>query len=192
MATLTKAMLADLMKGNAAISLLPCPENGEVTFSALDFSAADQIFTTKDTFQIAPSDPSVTNIQIDQLNEIIDTEIEDGDYVINGNIPSIASAVLEYFFEKHKTITAMKGQGGANTYAGASFGTRKDLYVSILVESASKNTAVCFARVRVVVNPPARDDNSTPAYLKFAGYVNANLKEGEGNFAVLKKATAAA
>lgn len=187
MAKLTKAMLADLMKGNAAISLLACPDNGEVTFSALDFSDADQIFTTKDSFQIAPSDPTVTNLQIDQLNEIIDTDIEDGDYVINGNIPSIAQSVLSYFYEKKQDISAMKGQGGDNTYDGASYGARKDLYLSILVESASKNTAICFARVRVVVNPPARDDNSTPAYLKFSGYINTNLKEGEGNFAVLKK-----
>ena len=187
-ATLTKAMLADLHKGNASISLLACPATGQVTFADLDFSAADQIFTTKDSFTIADADPTITNIQIDQLNEIIDTDIEDGDYVINANIPSIATAVLDYFYNAGVTVTGLKGQDGTTTYGGKAYLGRKEVYVSILVESASKNTAVCFARVKCIVNKPSRDDNSNPAYLKFAGYVNTNLKANEGTFAVLKSA----
>lgn len=185
-ATLTKAMLADLMKGNAAISLLACPSDGQVEYSDLDFSAADQIFTTKDSFTISEADPTVTNIQIDQLNEIIDSDIEEGEYTMNANIPSMASAVLDYFYNVGVTITGLKGQDGTTTYAGKSYQSRKEVYCSILVESASKKTAVCFARVKCVVNRPSRDDNSTPAYLKFTGTIGANLKAGEGNFAVLK------
>lgn len=188
MATLTKAMLADLMKGNAAISMIPCPTNGEVTFSGLDFTEADQIFTIKDSFTLAPADPTTTTIQIDQLNEIIDTMVEEGDYVMNANIPSIAEALLDYFYEAGATITGMKGQDGETTYSGKAYAGRKEIYASLLVESESKKTAVCFARVRCVVLPPARDDNQNPAYLKFSGYIGANLKEGQGNFAVLKAA----
>ena len=190
-ATLTKAMLADLMKGNASISLLACPENGEVTFSSLDFSSADQIFSVKDSFTLAPADPTVTNIQIDQNNEIIDTNIEEGDYVMNANIPSIASAVLDYFFNKGVAIAGMKGQDETTEYSGQAYSDRKEVYCSILVESQSKKTAVAFARVRCFLNEPARDDNSNPAYLKFGGYIMSNLKEGEGKFAVLKKEVAA-
>ena len=186
MATLTKEMLSDLHKGNASISLLACPANGQVSFSTLDFSTADQIFTTKDSFTINDADPTITNIQIDQLNEIIDTDIEDGDYVINANIPSIATAVLDYFYNAGVTVASMLGQDGTTSYAGKGYLARKEVFVSILVESASKNTAICFARVKCVVNRPSRDDNSNPAYLKFAGYINANLKSNEGNFAVLK------
>lgn len=185
MTTLTKAMLADLMKGNAAISLFPCPDNGAVSFSGLDFSGADQIFSTKDSFTIAPSDPSTTNIQIDQLDQIIDTEVEEGDYVMNANIPSIATELLDYFYEAGATGLTIPGQDGTS-YSGKAYESRKDVYCSVLVESASKKTAVCFARVKCVVLPPARDDNSTPAYLKFSGYISANLKQNEGTFAVLK------
>jgi hypothetical protein len=174
------------MKGNAAISLLACPSNGQVEYSDLDFSAADQIFTTKDSFTISEADPTVTNIQIDQLNEIIDSDIEEGEYTMNANIPSMASAVLDYFYNVGVTITGLKGQDGTTTYSGKSYQGRKEVYCSILVESASKKTAVCFARVKCVVNRPSRDDNSTPAYLKFTGTIGANLKAGEGNFAVLK------
>lgn len=187
-ATLTKTMLQDLMKGNASISLLACPSNGAVTFAGLDFEEADQIFSTKDSFTLAPSDPSTTNIQIDQLDEIIDTQVEEGDYVMSANIPSIASALLSYFFDSGASITSssvIKGQSGTS-YIGSAFQGRKEVYCSVLVESASKNTAICFARVKCVVLPPARDDNSTPAYLKFSGYISANLKQNEGNFAVLK------
>lgn len=188
MATLTKAMLADLMKGNAAISLIACPEDGQVQYSTLDFSSADQIFSTKDTFTLAPADPTVTTIQIDQLDEIIDTSIEEGEYVMNANIPSIASDLLDYFYEKGAAITGLKGQDGKTTYNGQAYAERKEVFASVLVESQSRKTAVVFARVRIVVLPPSRDDNQNPVYLKFSGYISANLKQGEGNFAVLKTA----
>ena len=187
--TLTKAMLSDMMKGNASISLLACPANGEVTFANLDFDTADQIFTTKDSFQIASSDVTINNFQIDQFDEIVDSSFEEGDYTINANIPSIASAILDYFYEDGATISQMKGQDGTTTYDGTGYSERKELYCSVLVESASKKTAVCFARVRVTVNPPSRDNNTDPAYLKFVGTIVANLKAGQGNFAVLKKHT---
>lgn len=187
--TLTKAMLADLMKGNASISLLECPANGEVTFANLDFDTADQIFSVKDSFTITPADVSQTNLQIDQMDEIIDTVFEEGDYVMNANIPSMATAVMDYFFNSGATISQLKGQDGTTTYDGKGYAERKEKYASVLIESASKNTAICFARVRVTVNPPARDNNTDPAYLKFTGTIVANLKAGQGNYAVLRKHT---
>lgn len=187
--TLTKAMLADMMKGNASISLLACPANGEVTFANLDFDTADQIFTTKDSFQLASSDVTISNFQIDQFDEIVDSSFEEGDYTINANIPSMASAILDYFYTAGATVSQMKGQDGTTTYDGKGYAERKEIYCSVLVESASKSTAVCFARVRVTVNPPSRDNNTDPAYLKFVGTIVANLKAGQGNFAVLKKHT---
>lgn len=189
-ATLTKAMLADLMKGNASISLLPCPADGKVDFSDLDFTAADQIFSTKDSFTIASADVTSTELKIDQFNETIDTEYEEGEYTINANVPSMAKEVLEYFYNAGVTISQMKGQDGTTTYDGEGFLERKEIYATILVESASKKTAICFARVRATVNPPSRDNNSDPAYLKFVGTILANLLAAEGNWAVLKKHTA--
>lgn len=198
MATLTKTMLSDMMKGNASISLLACPDSGEVTLGSLDFSAADQIFTVKDSFSISEGDPTTENTQIDQMDEIIDSQITEGDYSMTGQVPSNATALFDYFYEAGKaigseegTVTGIKGQGeDGTTYVGKSYGGKKEVYCSVLVESQSRETAVVFARVRCVLSRPVQENTSTPGYCTFNGYILANLKEGEGNFAVLRKGVA--
>lgn len=197
-ATLTKAMLSDMMKGNAAISLLACPDTGEVTLGSLDFSEADQIFTVKDSFSISEGDPTTENTQIDQMDEIIDSQITEGDYSMTGQVPSNATALFDYFYEAGKavgsedtTVTGIKGQGeDGTTYVGKSYGGKKEVYCSVLVESQSRETAVVFARVRCVLSRPVQENTSTPGYCTFNGYILANLKDGEGNFAVLRKGVA--
>ena len=197
-ATLTKAMLSDMMKGNAAISLLACPATGEVTLGNLDFSEADQIFTVKDSFSISEGDPTTENTQIDQMDEIIDSQITEGDYSMTGQVPSNATALFDYFYEAGKAVgsedtavTGIKGQGeDGTTYVGKSYGGKKEVYCSVLVESQSRETAVVFARVRCVLSRPVQENTSTPGYCTFNGYILANLKDGEGNFAVLRKGVA--
>lgn len=197
-ATLTKAMLSDMMKGNAAISLLACPDTGEVTLGSLDFSEADQIFTVKDSFSISEGYPTTENTQIDQMDEIIDSQITEGDYSMTGQVPSNATALFDYFYEAGKavgsedtTVTGIKGQGeDGTTYVGKSYGGKKEVYCSVLVESQSRETAVVFARVRCVLSRPVQENTSTPGYCTFNGYILANLKDGEGNFAVLRKGVA--
>lgn len=198
MATLDKTMLADMMKGNASISLLACPDSGEVTLGSLDFSEADQIFTLKDSFAISEGDPTTENTQIDQMDEIIDSQITEGDYTMTGQVPSNAQELFDYFYEAGKavgseagSVTGIKGQDGATTYVGKSYGGKKEVYCSVLVESQSKQTAVVFARVRCVLSRPVMENTSTPGYCTFNGYILANLKEGEGNFAVLHKGVVA-
>jgi hypothetical protein len=93
MATLTKAMIDDLHKGMAALSLLPYADGG-VTFSNLDFEGADQIFTLKDSFSITPSDTTSEEIKIDQRDEVIDTTVTKGEWTMTGNIPSVATELL--------------------------------------------------------------------------------------------------
>lgn len=186
MATLTKAMLDDLHRGCSAISILPYPSGG-FTFASADFSAADQIFTLQDSFQISKADASTTEIKVDQGQATIDTDVEEGEWTLAGNIPSVAAAVLEYFYDKAKSIAGVKGQGTstANYTSGASyFAKAKEVEVAMLVESASKKTAIMFAHVKMSVGL-TNDDNSTPAYLKLAGNILANTKDGEGDFAVV-------
>lgn len=191
-------MLADLHKGNATIKMVAAPADGKVYFTAgtgqtaLSFADADQIFTLKNSLNIAPADAEVNKIQIDQLDEVIDEEVNFGDYIINGNIPSIAQALLDYFFNVGASgISQMVSGDTGLTYDGkAYFNAPKDIVVSMLIQSESKNTAIAFARVRVVVTPPSQDDSDNPAYLKFTGYVLNNLAESQGDFAVLKKHTA--
>lgn len=193
MATLTKAMLADLHKGNATIKMVACPASGEVAFtgsSALTFSGADELYTLKGTLNIAPSDATLNDIQIDQMDEIIDTDVNMEDYTITGNVPSNSTALYDYFFDVGKTVSQMVSGDTGITYDGKSyFNASKEVYVSVLVQSESKKTAVAFARVRAIALPPTQDDSDNPAYMKFTGRILHNLKAGEGDFAVLTQHT---
>ena len=187
MATLTKAMIDDLHKGMASLSLLEYPEGG-VTFSNMDFSGADQIFTLKDSFSITPSDPTSEEIKIDQKDQTIDTTTETGEYKMAGQIPSVATEILDFFMTKAKSVTSVKGQDG-DTYNGSSYYIEpKEVIVSVLVESASKKTAIVFGKVKFVVPGVTLENAATPAYLAFNADVLANAKAGEGDFAVLASA----
>ena len=187
MATLTKAMIDDLHKGMASLSLLEYAEGG-VTFSNLDFSGADQIFTLKDSFSITPSDPTSEEIKIDQKDQTIDTTTETGEYKMAGQIPSVATEVLDYFMNKAVDVTGVKGQEG-DTYAGSSYYIEpKEVICSVLVESASKKTAIVFAKVKFVVPGITLENASTPAYVEFNADVLANAAAGQGDFAVLSAA----
>jgi len=200
-ATLTHAMLEDLHIGNASISLLAYTSGGVDITNGLDFSAADQIFTLEGTFNLTSDDPSATDIKIDQHQEVIDTKItKGGNWRMTGNIPSQAQALLEYFYTEGGTIAAgtaqsvkgVKGPDGS-FYTGEGFlSTPETKEVTMLVESESKNTAILFAHVKLIVSPMRRDDNDNPAYFPFVGYVLPNPKLVNsalvGDFAVLKAA----
>lgn len=187
MATLTKAMIDDLHKGMASLSLLEYAEGG-VTFSNLDFTGADQIFTLKDSFSITPSDPTSEEIKIDQKDQTIDTTTETGEYKMAGQIPSVATEVLDFFMNKAATVTGIKGQDG-DTYSGSSYYIEpKEVICSVLVESASKKTAIVFAKVKFVVPGVTLENASTPAYVAFNADVLANAATGQGDFAVLASA----
>ena len=201
MATLTHDMLNDLHIGNASLSLLAYNSNGVDITSGLDFSSADQIYTLEGTFNLEVDDPSSNDIKIDQHQEVIDTRIEKGgNWRMTGNIPSIASALLDYFYTAGASInagtasspTGVTGSDGAY-YTGKGFmATPETIEVTVLAESESKNTAILFPHVKMIVSKPKKDDNENPAYLSFVGYVLPNpYKSGDdyvGDFAVLKSA----
>lgn len=186
-ATLTKAMIDDLHKGMASISLLKYPDGG-VTFGTLDFSEADQIFTLKDSFSITPSDPTSEEVKIDQRDQTIDTTVTTGEYKMAGQIPSVATEVLDYFMTSATTVSNVTGQDGDN-YSGKSYYIEpKEVTCTVMVESASKKTAIVFAKVKFVVPGVTLENASTPAYIAFNADVLANAKEGQGDFAVLARA----
>ncbi|MBR6457122.1 MAG: hypothetical protein IKS71_00860 [Bacteroidales bacterium] len=187
--TLTHQMLDDLHKGNAAISLLPYNSSG-VNLAGLSFASADQIFTEQDSFTLAPSDPD-NLYRVDQYDELID--FDEGDWVINGNIPSFATAVFDYLFEAGSAISGsssrITGQDGTTKYEGKGYNGAKVVDATVLVESKSKKTAIVFGHVQFIVNNPAIDDHQKPGYVKIAGYILDN--PGGDKFAVLKKYVAA-
>lgn len=180
-------MLADLMKGNASVSLLDCPANGQVTLDGLDFEDADQIFTLENTLTITEGEPTQENTRIDQMKEIIDSMITEGDYTIAAQIPSCATALYDRFYNAGADVstTGITGPDGT-VYKGKAYGDKKEVYCSVHVVSQSKQTAVTFARVRCTISRPNMDNTDSPGYASFYGYIVANLKEGEGNFVIGK------
>ena len=177
-------MIDDLHKGMTSISLLKYTDSG-VTFSTLNFSEADQIFTLKDSFSVTPSDPTTEEVKIDQRDQTIDTTVTTGEYKMAGQIPSVAVEVLDYFMTGASTVASVTGQEG-NNYSGKSYYIEpKEVICSVLIESASKKTAIVFAKVKFTVSGVTIENASTPAYLSFTADILANAKEGQGDFAVL-------
>ena len=201
-ATLTHAMLNDLHIGNASLALLPYSSTGLDITSGVSFAEADQIFTLEGTFNLESDDSSSTDIKIDQHQEVIDVQIDKGgNWRMTGNIPSIAEALLGYFYTEGATVaagtastpTGVTGADGEAYYTGKGFmATPETIEVSVLAESESKNTAILFPHVKMIVSKPKKDDNTNPAYLSFVGYVLPNPYKKTGNyvgdFVVLKAA----
>lgn len=188
MATLTKAMLEDLHKGMTALSLKAYPDGG-VEFNTLSFAGEDQIFTLKDSFNLTPSDPTTEEVKIDQNDETIDSNIEAGEYTMTGQIPSVATEILDYFMNSVKTVSGVVGQDGTTTYSGKSYNNApKDVICSVMIESASKKTAIVFARVKFTVSGVTIENATGLAYVPFTATILGNTKDGEGAFAVLKAA----
>lgn len=208
--TLTAAMLSDLHKGSAAISIVPydsakgtyfvaqAASGGNDAIPAVSFATADQLFTLQDSLNFTSDDPSSEDVKIDQFQRIIDIINEDGgNWQVTGNVPSIATELFDYFFNPGVAIeTAISGNSAAGssaqTYVGKSYlNTKKSVEVAMLLESESRNTAIALAHVKLVVNFPAQEDGSHPVYLKFTASVLPNKATGQGDFAVLKAAAAA-
>lgn len=193
MATLTHAMLDDLHIGNACISLKAYTSGGVDITQAVSFAAEDKIYTLEGSFNLECDDPSSTDIRIDQHQEVIDVQFDKGgNWRMTGNIPSVAQALLEYFFTSGQATGTITG-GESSTYTGKGFmATPEIVEVTVLVESESKNTAILFPHVKMIVSKPKKDDNSNPAYLSFTGFILPNpFTKGTpatpvGDFAVLK------
>ena len=192
-ATLTHAMLDDLHIGNACISLKAYASGGVDITQAITFAAEDKIYTLEGSFNLECDDPSSTDIRIDQHQEVIDVQFDKGgNWRMTGNIPSVAQALLEYFFTSGQATGTITG-GESSTYTGKGFmATPEIVEVTVLVESESKNTAILFPHVKMIVSKPKKDDNSNPAYLSFTGFILPNpFTKGTpatpvGDFAVLK------
>ena len=193
MATLTHAMLDDLHIGNACLSLKAYTSTGVDITTAQDFSAADKIYTLEGSFNLECDDPSSSDIKIDQHQEVIDVQMDKGgNWRMTGNIPSVAQALLEYFFTEGQATGTVTG-GESTTYTGKGFlATPEIIEVTVLAESESKNTAILFPHVKMIVSKPKKDDNNNPAYLSFTGFILPNpFTKGTpatpvGDFAVLK------
>ncbi len=188
-ATITTAALEDLKKGCAHLSILDIADGNTVTsnIKGRDFSAADELFSIEGTFSCVQSEGE--DLKVDQYGgKIIETN--PGDWLLQGDFPSNASAVFDMFYTSSLTISSsdkITGKTGQD-YVGKSYNRQpKTITKSVLVESESGQTAILFAYVSMYAL--YKDDDPTkPAKVSFTGKVGTNNIAGEGDFAVLKAA----
>lgn len=176
--TWAKSLLATLFKGQSHFSLMPYDTTNGVTWADLSFSGADEFFTIKDSFQLSQADPTVTEIKIDQLDAVIDTTTENGEWTFTGNIPAIAIAYCDIFFNKGVSVTSTNkiiGQDGTEYTAQAYFATPKEVYATVLIENQAITEGLAFARVKMTVGV-SNDDSTNPGYLKVSGTILNNTE----------------
>ena len=192
--TWAKTLLATLFKGQSHWSLMPYDSTNGVSWADLNFTGADEFFTLKDSFQLSKADPTVTEIKIDQMDSTIDTSTEDGEWTFTGNIPVIAAAYCDIFFDKGATVTSSNkilGQDGTQYTAQAYFATPKEVYVTMMIENQAGTEGIAFARAKITVGV-SNDDSTNPAYLKINGTILNNTESSgqQGDWAICSKISA--
>ena len=189
--TWAKTLLATLFKGQSHWSLMPYDSTNGVSWADLSFNGADEFFTLKDSFQLSINDPTTTEIKIDQMDATIDTSTEDGEWTFTGNIPVLAVAYCDIFFDKGATVTSSNkilGQDGTQYTAQAYFATPKEVYVTMMIENQAGTEGIAFARAKITVGV-SNDDSTNPAYLKINGTIlnNTESSGAQGDWAICSK-----
>ena len=191
--TWAKTLLATLFKGQSHWSLMPYDSTNGVSWADLNFTGADEFFTLKYSFQLSKADPTTTEIKIDQMDATIDTSTEDGEWTFTGNIPVLAVAYCDIFFDKGATVTSSNkilGQDGTQYTAQAYFATPKEVYVTMMIENQAGTEGIAFARAKISVGA-SNDDSTNPAYLKINGTIlnNTESSGNQGDWAICSKIT---
>ncbi len=173
---ITDSILTALNTGNSVLKLLPYSPGTGANLASLDFSSADEIFTLEDSFQITKDAASFTATKIDQKHRVIEREFTVGEnYTMVGNIPSIATALLDIAFEAGSAVS-VSAVNGTKTYSSTKayklVPTQNEY--SVLCVSQNGNTAIVFGRVRFMFSEPQHDDNSNPTYIHFDAVILPN------------------
>ncbi len=189
-------MLRDLNTGNSVLRIIPYTAGG-VNLAAsggVDFSDADKLFTLENSFQISKDAPSFTSTRIDQKHKNIDSGVTPGEnYTMQGNIPSIAEALLSYGFEAGSAASVKAKLSATESYDGTAaykLGP-KEVECTVLATSQTGNTSIIFARVKFIFSEPQHDDNTSPTYVHFDAVVLPN-ENASGDFAALNTHTTTA
>ena len=203
--TWAQSLLTKLFKGQSKFSVLPFDTTkqasgtyeGGIAWADLSFSGADEIFTLKDSFTMSKADDTEDKIQIDQNSgATIDTSIsERGEWTFEGNIPVIASAYCNIFYDTGATVDGsanpILGQKAVTYSASAYAMESKQVEATVLIENDAETLGLAFARVKLIVNPVF--ESGSPAYLKLHGTILANTEKSgtQGDWAICEKYSAA-
>lgn len=182
--TLTKELLAQLGRGITSTRLLPVAD-GSVTVSTLNFTNAGLIYSIEDSFAIDWGEPTLNNIRVDQGQQVIAVDTEQGDITFSANYPTIAEAALSEFFKVGKASVVTTDTNV--TFTGKSYFTDpRTVECSLLVEDADSEFVIIFARVSITARL-AYDNDTKIWYIALSGRVLANLADGEGDIIVAPK-----
>lgn len=184
-------MLDDLKKGNASFKVV------SQTYDIKDntFDDADQFYTVEGTLTISGGEATVTGIKIDQSQTSISEYEEFSDVTIAGSIPSTATEVFDYFYNKSTKqptltdgITASDGVTKLKEAKGYGInGKGKDL--TILIESDSHDTAIIFTNVKLYASAPSVANVKTePWAIPFNGIAKEATLDGAPGMIILKSA----
>ena len=183
---ITDSILTALNTGNSVLKLLPYTPGTGANLASLNFTSADEIFTLEDSFQISKDAASFSATKIDQKHRVIEREFSVGEnYTMVGNIPSIATALLDIAFEAGSAV-AVSAVNGDKTYSSTKAYklTPKVEEYSVLCVSQNGNTAVVFGRVRFIFSEPQHDDNTNATYIHFDAVILPN-EHASGDWAPL-------
>ena len=171
---LTKAALDKLFIGCSEIALAPVG-----TLTATSFDSADVIYTVKDSISFTQAAPTKTEVNVDQFDAPIAATYAKGEFGIEGNIPSIAKEILEYFFNKNVPTTPVD-------ITGFEFETGIDLDVKVVkamvkITNKDKTAAIVIPNCEFVANFAGDASNNTsPLAVHFMATPLANLTAGVG------------
>lgn len=183
--TFTKDLLAKLMRGIAKTSIAPVVD-GSVTFSSTTFSNAGQIYSIEDSLAIEWSEPSITEVRVDQGLQTIAMDVEKGDITFSANYPTMASAALSELFKvSGSSVTITSADGVSYTGTGI-FLEPKTTEVSVLIEDMNEQFSIAFARVSLTARL-AYDNDTRVWYIGLDGRVLNNLATNQPDAVVSEK-----
>lgn len=185
--TFTKDLLAKLMRGIAKTSIAPVTD-GSVTFSSSTFANAGQIFSIEDSLSIEWSEPTITEVRVDQGLQTIAMDIEKGDITFSANYPTVASAAISELFKCSSGAVSITSADGV-AYSGTGvFLEPKTTEVSVLIEDMNEEYSIAFARVSLTARL-AYDNDTKVWYIGLDGRVLNNLADGQPDAVVSEKVT---
>ena len=185
--TLTKDLLAKLMRGIAKTTIAPVTD-GSVTFSSSTFSNAGYIYSIEDSLSIDWSDPSITEVRVDQGLQTIAMDVEKGDITFSANYPTVAAAAVSEFF-KTTTGSVSITSNESVAYTGVGISTEpKTTEVSVLIEDMNEEYSIAFARVSLTARL-SYDNDTKVWYIGLSGRVLTNLASGQPDAVVCEKVT---
>jgi len=185
--TLKKDLLDSLARGIATTKILPVTD-GSVATGSLDFTNAGLLFSVEGSLAIDWSEPTIEELKVDQMQQTIAIDVEQGDISFTANYPTIAEAAILEFFKADATTKTIVADA-TRSYSGKGFFvTPKQTEVSMMIEDQEQNYAVIFARVSLTARLVYDSDNRI-WYIGLDGRVLTNLAANEPDALVLPKVT---